>query len=143
MNANLLIVWSESDNLGIPIIDEQHRCIVGTINSLHHFLRTKNATRMLNPVIDSIREYTKIHFYTEERLLADTGYPHLPEHKELHAKLNSQTLSIGNKSILMNDPQAFLQFLKEWWLSHIRKQDRLYVGHVLRQLKLGDGRNNG
>lgn len=142
MNTNLLIVWNESDNLGIPIIDEQHRCVVSTINSLYCFLRTKSAKKMLNPVINSIREYTKIHFYTEERILADTGYPHLLAHQELHAKLTAKALSVGNESILMGDPQAFLLFLKEWWLNHIRQQDRLYVAYVIGQLRLGDSGNN-
>jgi len=34
MNHNILIVWDSSFNLGIPIVDEQHRGIVSTINSL-------------------------------------------------------------------------------------------------------------
>lgn len=139
MNTTLLIVWNDSDNLGIPIIDEQHRCIVSTINSLYCFLRTKSAKKMLNPIINSIREYTKIHFYTEEHILIDTGYPHLLAHQELHAKLTVKALSTGNESILMGDPQAFLIFLKNWWLNHIRQQDRLYADHVIEKLRLSEG----
>ncbi len=35
LNHNVFIVWEDKYNVGIPIIDEQHRGIVTTINSLH------------------------------------------------------------------------------------------------------------
>ena len=35
---NLYIIWEEGYNLGIPIIDEQHRAIVATINTYHYFV---------------------------------------------------------------------------------------------------------
>jgi hemerythrin-like metal-binding domain len=137
---NLLIVWNPSDNLGIPIIDEQHRGIVATINSLHYLHRTKRTREMLNAIINMIREYTRIHFLTEETILAETGYPHLNAHRELHARLISKTFIVGNDSLLMNDPVKFLDFLKDWWHNHIHGQDRLYAEHVIKAMRLGDGR---
>ena len=37
MNNNVFIVWKNSNDCGINIIDEQHRGIVSTINTLFYF----------------------------------------------------------------------------------------------------------
>jgi len=34
MENNLYIVWNQNNNVGIKIIDEQHRGTISTINSL-------------------------------------------------------------------------------------------------------------
>ena len=36
---NLYITWKNEDELGIPIIDEQHRGVVTAINSLFYFMQ--------------------------------------------------------------------------------------------------------
>lgn len=42
MKGALCIVWSDTNNLGIPIIDEQHRGIISASNSLYFSMQ--NAT---------------------------------------------------------------------------------------------------
>ena len=127
---NLLIVWNDSDNLGIGIVDEQHRGIVSAMNSLHYSIRKKRGAQALKSVYNTVRAYTEIHFATEEELLGLSGYPAYEAHRQLHAELIVKNLYIGSESLLMNDPVAFLDFLKDWWINHIRRQDRLYAEHV-------------
>ena len=62
LNHSILIVWQPSYDLGIPIIDEQHRGIVTTINSLCYAIQNKHGVEMLKPVIGMVNEYTRIHF---------------------------------------------------------------------------------
>ena len=131
---NLFIVWNDSDYLGVPIIDEQHRGIVSTINSLHFLLRTKHAKSTLQAVVNTMREYTRIHFATEEMILEMIGYDQIEAHRELHAKLIMKSNSVAYESKLLNDPQQYLQFLKDWWLTHIRQQDKLYAPYAHRYM---------
>lgn len=127
---NLLIVWKESDMLGVPIIDEQHRGFVSIINALHFEIKKNRGMEALPHIVTMIREYGKMHFRAEEELMAAAGYPGLAKHRELHAALIVGTLHIGNESLLMNDPLKFLEFLEDWWVNHIRIQDPLCAGHV-------------
>jgi len=127
---NLFIVWNDSDSLGIPIIDEQHRGIVSAINSLHYLSRTKYAKESLAAVVKIMHEYCEIHFITEEGVMARIGYPELPAHRALHERLLRKSIAVGYESVHMNDPTEYLNFLKDWWLNHIGKQDRLYAPYA-------------
>ncbi|MBN1806245.1 MAG: hemerythrin family protein [Sedimentisphaerales bacterium] len=127
MKKGLYIVWSDDNNLGIPIIDEQHRGIVSTINSLHHFIITGHGQKMISPIMVTLQQFTDIHFSVEEALMSEAGYPDFDEHIKLHKTLISKTKEVFDEARKNKDPYMVLNFLKEWWLVHINKQDRKYV----------------
>ena len=87
----LYIVWDESNNLGIPIIDEQHRGIVTIINSLHHCIRQGQGEDAIRPIMTMLEQYTVIHFKTEEWFMKEAGYPELEAHLALHRNLAAKT----------------------------------------------------
>lgn len=134
MRNALYIVWDDANNLGIPIIDEQHRGIVATINSFHYFLQAGRGLAALTPTLDILEHYTFIHFKTEEELMLTAGYPGYKEHVLLHAELMRRTKEIARTAKLNREPEAALPFLKEWWLGHINNEDRLYSSYVRKEL---------
>jgi hemerythrin len=125
-------MWKPEYNLGIPIVDEQHRGVVATINSLYYGMQNKHADTMLRPVIEMINNYTTIHFETEEDFLKKCGYPDLEQHLELHNELKKKLSSVGKKSIWEQDPSQFMEFLKTWWIDHICKKDWLFRDYLLK-----------
>jgi hemerythrin len=130
MKHNILIVWQPSYNLGIPIVDEQHRGIVSTINSLCFAIQNKHGNEMLKPVISMVAEYTRIHFEIEEDFLQKCGYPELEHHRTLHKELTEALSHTSQDSIWNKDPQEFLEFLKNWWINHICKEDRVFTHYL-------------
>jgi len=126
MTHNILIVWQPSYNLGIPIVDEQHKGIVSTINSLCFAIQNKHGNEMLKPVIGMVNEYTRIHFEIEENFLEKCGYPDLEQHRTLHKELTQALSHTSQNSIWNKDPQEFLEFLKNWWINHICKEDQVF-----------------
>ncbi len=133
---SLYIVWSEKNELGIPIIDEQHRGIVSTINSFHYFIQEGRGDEVLEPTLATLENYTKIHFATEEDLMQRAGFPDLDKHKALHRTLMKRTTDISRESIYLKDPDMALRFLKEWWLGHINVEDRKYSPYVRKLTKV-------
>jgi len=123
---NLFIVWKPEYNLGIPIIDEQHRGIVTTINSLFYAMQNKYGEKVLKPVINMVYEYTHIHFKVEEEFLQNYGFVDFEKHREWHNELMLTLSSVENNSLRERDPQKFLEFLKDWWIDHICKKDRIF-----------------
>jgi len=130
LNHNILIIWKPAYNLGIPIVDEQHRGIVSTINSLCYSIQNKQGGKMLQPVINMVTEYTRIHFEIEEEFLEKCGYPDLENHRILHKELTSALSHVGKESIWNKDPQVFLEFLKKWWINHICKEDLIFTNYL-------------
>lgn len=135
MKNMLYIIWQESANLGIPIIDEQHRAIVTTINSLYYFIQEGRGLEALRPTFGVLDQYTRIHFITEEELMRRAGFDGLEEHIALHEELSEKMKTIARESISSKEPELALEFLKKWWLDHINGEDRLYVPAVMKVLR--------
>jgi len=130
LSHNILIVWQPSYNLGIPIVDEQHRGIVSTINSLCYAIQNKHGNDVLQPVIRMVTEYTRIHFDAEEEFLKKCEYPALEGHRSLHKDLINSLSQVSKESIWNKDPQVFLGFLKDWWINHICKEDHIFCQYL-------------
>ena len=132
LKHNVFIVWKAGYDLGISIIDEQHRGVVTIINSLYYGIQNNYIEDMLVPIIDMIHDYTKIHFQIEEDFLEKCHFPDLASHRALHDDLIAKLAVIGNKSMLNQDPGQFLEFLKKWWINHIRIEDHTFRDYILR-----------
>ncbi len=133
MKNHVLISWNESCITGIPILDEQHRGIISIINSFEFAIQRGIKTEFyLNTIFTMMDCYTKIHFSTEEELFLASGFPEhdAKAHQEMHIHLIKKSFSIASQSIRLQNPNMYLEFLNEWWMSHIFQQDRLYVPFV-------------
>ena len=128
---NVFIVWKPEYNIGIPIIDEQHRGIVSTINSLYYGMHNNYIKEMLASIVGMMYDYTHIHFHIEEDFLEKIYFPNAKKHRELHQELTYQLAKMGRDSMLEKDSLKFLDFLKKWWINHICCEDLIFKNHVL------------
>ena len=126
----LFIHWQAQNETGIAIIDEQHKGIVSIINTFYYLMGTgANNTMLFSSISGVMKTYSRIHFITEERLLA-AAYKDYEKHKELHRQLLLEIERIEYEAVMANDAKPLLDFLKKWWLEHINEQDRLYVAEL-------------
>jgi hemerythrin len=128
LSKTLFIKWQECNDTGIALVDEQHRGIVSIINSFYCLTERGMGNTMLYSVIsDTVKNYSRIHFITEERFLKAAEYPDFEQHVELHRELTWEIEHVEYVSIVENDPRPLMEFLKKWWLEHINEQDMNYV----------------
>jgi hemerythrin len=132
MEQSLYIVWDRANELGIAIIDEQHKAIVSTINSLYYFMQESLAAAAVEPTLHVLVEYTRLHFTTEEHLMERAAYPQFEAHRQLHLALTEQTIGFSRRHIEPESAREILSFLKAWWLGHINREDRQYAPFVHR-----------
>ena len=128
---SVFITWKPDYNLGIPIIDEQHRGVVSIINSLYYGMQNCNTKDVLEPVIDMLHVYTRLHFRMEEDFFNKSGFPNAKEHITLHKALIDKLDEVGRKSMLDNDPYKLMDFLKKWWIHHICEEDISYRDFII------------
>ena len=83
----LYIKWRETNEIGIPIIDEQHKGIVSVINSLYFFSHMGKGEDVLFPIYIIMEQYSILHFETEQYLLRQFDYPDYDAHVMLHVHL--------------------------------------------------------
>ena len=131
MNRQLFIKWNNRNENGVALIDEQHKGIVSIINTFYYLTSTGAENKMLYACIsDTMKNYSRIHFITEEGFLQESGYPGFEEHKKLHRKLSSEIEQMELHSIVNNDTGLLLEFMKKWWLTHINEEDQLFAQHL-------------
>ncbi|WP_200762329.1 bacteriohemerythrin [Nitrosophilus alvini] len=135
MKNVLYIIWNDENDLGIPIIDEQHKGIVSIINSLYFFMQNGDGEDELLHIIDLLDKYIKVHFKTEEALIKKALFPGCEKHLLMHKEFFKKMQKIRAEALTTNEPKNLLSFLRSWWLEHIKKEDIKYVPFVMNTLE--------
>ena len=125
----LFMPWGEHLEIGIAEIDEQHRWLVDTTNSLHALLSTGDAQAAeLGAILEQLMDYTMNHFIVEEEIFHRLGYPETAAHKAQHDKFTAQIMDLLQRHDAGDiSGSETLDLLAEWLTHHILKVDKAYV----------------
>ena len=130
------LAWNSKYLLGIPIIDSQHKNLVGLINLLS---KNKDSTdaEFVKKVFSTLTEYVETHFSLEENLLEMFAIPDFIKHKKQHEqfieKLSTWKNMHGKQKTGV--PQEVLDFLGDWLIGHILIHDKAYRTYIHEQTK--------
>jgi hemerythrin len=135
------IVWDERYSTRIPFIDEQHKELVHLTNELYQgcLMGDDVARDYFMKTIKGLVDYVGKHFSTEEKMLENIHYPGLAAHKNQHEEFVKKILEDvksfqdGRKFV----PNEFVRYLKDWILSHIAVEDKLYADYIFNLKKQG------
>ena len=127
----LFMPWSEQLEVGIAEIDEQHRWLVDTTNSLHALLSTGDAQAAeLGAILEQLMDYTMNHFIVEEEIFDRLGYPESDAHKAQHNIFCEKVMDLLTRHDMGETVGVeALNLLKSWLTNHIVKVDKQYVEH--------------
>jgi len=117
--------WSETYEVGVRVIDGQHREMLALVNRL---LTGLHAGRDRDELVETLRELVRAaehNVATEERLMQEHGLAtghHAEEHQRLleairHFDLRLDPAGIGDS----------VRWLREWLLGHIDEDDRPFA----------------
>ncbi len=130
-------IWDSSLDLGIDVIDGQHRRIVTYINELEIANRNSDNDKVTEVIIGLV-DYTITHFAFEESLMEKAGYPILDAHKKVHQafidRINEYRIQHQQgKQVTMQ----LMYELKTWLINHIKQEDKDYSASVKKSLDAG------
>lgn len=124
------IQWKKEFELGIKIIDNQHKHFLEALNALYVALDAADAKTLVNETLNFLTLYVNIHFKTEEDYFKEFGYPdapaHIVAHKSFKVKLDelSKRANAEGSDILLELVAA----MEDWLVQHILIVDRKYAG---------------
>jgi hemerythrin len=146
------IVWDDRYSVGILELDEQHKVLINLINELNVIQSSEKDSlyeQKINDALNEVKNYTVLHFATEEILMRLFHYNFLDTHKFSHDKfthiitehhkyimelMEQQKKDSDNKLEQEEIAQEInariskvISFLQKWLLSHILKEDREYI----------------
>lgn len=115
-------IWKESYSTGNAKLDAHNKELLELLNKLYNHNEHLIPSRVLDQVID----YISYHFSEEEEELIAINYPN----KEGHIKQHQQFIEdvVEMTEALFDDKLSIISiriFLKEWFLMHIKREDRL------------------
>lgn len=133
------IKWDPKFEIGIPVIDEQHKKLVELCNTSYQALIKQGTTgttweQSISGTLRECVDYVQTHFKNEETLMRACEYPGFPEHKKVHDSFIKKVIETSRSFQGASGSTAafkFVKFLYDWILSHIAHEDKLYVKSVL------------
>lgn len=121
--------WDPSFSVGVRLLDHQHKQILAMINLLvSRFLGGDARSETTSELLSKLTQYAREHFRTEERLLAEHGYPGLASQKDEHKAYRLRVVALCQDAMAHKASTSLelLGFMGEWWVHHIRETDMQY-----------------
>ena len=124
-----LIKWTEELSVNISSIDEQHKVLINMINEFYEKIKEKSNNELISDLITKMKEYTILHFSTEEKLFKQYNYDNFEQHKKQHDVFVKK---VSNLEERFNKGEIILsfeitKFLKDWLIQHIQGTDKKYT----------------
>jgi hemerythrin len=125
--------FTDKLSVNVSIIDQQHKVLIEIINDLHDAMAAGKGKAVMDDVLLRLIDYTKMHFSTEERLMAQYNYPDRVSHETQHFQLTSQVgqLYIKVKENKTSVTIETMEFLKDWLNHHILETDKKFGAFLL------------
>jgi hemerythrin len=133
-------VWTSQFDIGIDVIDQQHRRIVDYINHLDDAHSSGYSKKEIGDLVTALVDYTISHFGFEESLQEEAGYPFVKAHKRVHELFTRRVAEFQNRlSNNENIADELNKLLVIWLASHIKGDDSDYAEYVRQYLQAQNG----
>jgi hemerythrin len=128
-----IINWKDEFSVGVEEMDNQHKKLFTMINRLIEEQKQLTDPKTIAELLTEMTDYAQEHFRAEEYLMAEYGFNRKVEQEKQHQAFIDKTISFYSASdigpnILSN---ALLDFLSEWLVDHILKEDMMYKDFFL------------
>lgn len=125
-------LWRDAFCVGDQEVDKQHRKLFELLDQLYSAVCVGEGTEQVGRVLEELLGYTRYHFYAEETLMQEVGYPgyasHKQEHEQLMAEVQRQLEAFkrGDKILSID----LLEFMNDWLSQHILQSDLQISEHL-------------
>lgn len=135
-------LWKEEYNIGVDIIDEEHKRLFESINNLFLLTEKKrgllgnmNDKRACRKALDFFKEHAIQHFADEEEYMASIHYEGLEQHKRIHKGFRENTFPALGQELERTgySPEAVEHFLgvcAGWLIGHTTIEDQAIAGKM-------------
>jgi len=120
------VIWRDSYILNVHEIDSQHEEMASLVEGLYDAVAGKESMEKVNRILSDLVDCTREHFFTEERLMREHGYPKYAQHKEEHDELLEQLEFFSQEAMKRSLSVYRFEFdvSRDWFIKHIEKFDK-------------------
>jgi len=128
--------WKQDYRLGIHEIDEQHKALVACISSIERAVAQYDR-QSADAAVVRLADLAQAHFTLEECLMRILDYPGLAEHADHHKQFSVHLETLQEPFVTTDVFRERIEFLHQWWDTHVQKHDKSYALHLLKHTALG------
>lgn len=125
------MMWKEKYNIGVELIDQQHKELFSRVESFVLVLRSKepweSKVEKVKETLAFMKLYVVQHFHDEEKFQREVCFPDCDRHCEVHAQF---TAEVGEFVRLFEEQgyqeplvQKFAGKLLAWLINHVGASD--------------------
>ncbi len=128
--------WNENMSVNIEEIDNQHKELIGIINTLYEAMKVAKGYEVLDDVLNKLVDYAHYHFVTEEIYFEKFEYSdsqlHKDEHKKFFDKIVKFKKALTKDTWMTEEGDMILSAelfvaLKQWFPNHVLVFDKKYM----------------
>ncbi len=128
-----LLRWKDEYLTQVEEIDNQHRRLFDLVNDIYDMMRLGRVQESVVEGLTELYEFTRFHFGTEEKFMADTNFdgmePHIAEHARLLDQISNLRIEVREGRIVLSMNEMY--FLKDWLLVHFQGPDKGLAHHLI------------
>ncbi|HAA38126.1 MAG TPA: hemerythrin [Firmicutes bacterium] len=142
------MLWKDKYELGVAVIDAQHKELFKRVESFLHVLRAKDSWEekipALNETLEFMKRYVVEHFRDEEDYQQSINYPGYKAHKQIHDDMVNYVLEVSQQYEQANNSEHLMQQfggrLLAWLINHVAAEDQLIADYANKKGMSGNGR---
>lgn len=120
--------WQRTYTVGDPLMDAYHHIFFQTLEDLAAAIDTITPEAVADRIA-FLSNYAEMHFQSEERLMAEHGFPELEGHAREHQAFRDRLSAFRQSYLAAPSPAAarqLLQMIQDWLAHHILEEDMKY-----------------
>ena len=128
------IAWKDELLMGNEKVDTQHRRLFELVNDLVESCTKGHDPESVKKTLDFLVDYAVQHFYDEELLQVESGFPEFEAHRQMHedfkvtvGELVQKFVNGGSSAELSSDVN---RVVVKWLISHILREDKKIGVHI-------------
>lgn len=130
------LIWQERYNIGVDIIDKEHKKLFGILNRLFaNEDQEEKRQWACQEGIKYFKEHAIKHFTEEETYMLSIGYAGFETHRRLHEDFRKNTLPALQKELMRTNYsidaiEHFLSVCAGWLIGHTLIEDKAMIGQI-------------
>lgn len=133
------MLWKDKYELGVQIIDDQHKELFRRVESFIQTLRSsaswEDKVENVNETLEFMKVYVVEHFHDEEAYQKSINYPGYEMHKKVHSDMVDYVAKVSTEYELSGyNEQMIQQFggkLLAWLINHVSAEDQRIAEYAI------------
>ncbi|MGI6649510.1 MAG: bacteriohemerythrin [Bacillota bacterium] len=142
------MLWKDEYELGVPLIDAQHKELFRRVESFLKALRSEDCWNekipKINETLEFMKRYVVEHFHDEEEYQRSINYPGYEAHKQIHTGMIKYVQEVSEQYEQANDNEHLMQQfggrLLAWLINHVAAEDQRIADYAKKKGMSGNER---